>query len=110
MQQTPEDPESPTTHSITIEWMMAKRVEPDTFRPPCYKLRNDIETKLAELLKEYQSQFAHGETIIGTTPLTEMRIETRNSEPVSQKPYPIVTKHHKWVREEINKFLTAKVI
>ena len=69
MQQTPEDPESPTTHSITTERMMAKKVEPDTFRPPCHKLRKDIETKLVELLKEYQSQFAHDETTIGTTPL-----------------------------------------
>ena len=93
MQQTPEDPESLTTHSITTERMMAKKVEPDTFRPPHHKLRKDIETKLVELLKEYQSQFTHDETTIGTTPLTEMMIETRVSEPVYQKPYPIVMKH-----------------
>ena len=66
MQQTPADPESPTTHSITTERMMAEKVEPGTFRPPCHKLRKDIETKLVELLKEYQSQFTHDETSIGT--------------------------------------------
>ena len=57
MWQTPEDPESQTTHSITTERMMAKKVEPDTFKPPCHKLGTDIEPKLAESLKEYQSQF-----------------------------------------------------
>ena len=36
---------------------MAEKVEPDTFKPPCKKLRNDIETKLEELLKKCQSQF-----------------------------------------------------
>ena len=40
MQQIPEDPESPTIQSITTERMMAKKAEPDTFRPPCPKLRN----------------------------------------------------------------------
>ena len=39
MQQIPEDPESLTTHSITTERMMDKKVEPDTFRPPHHKLR-----------------------------------------------------------------------
>ena len=39
-----------------------------------------------------------------------MTIDTRNSEPVSQKPYPITMKHYKWVKDEINKLLTAKVV
>ena len=68
--------------------MMAKKVEPDTFKPPHHKLRKDIETKWEELLKEYKSQFTQDETTIGTTPLTKMMIDTRDSEPVSQKPYP----------------------
>ena len=70
MQQIPEDSGSLTTHSITTKQMMAKKVEPDTFKPPCHKLREDIETKLEELLKEYKSQFAQDETTIGTNPLT----------------------------------------
>ena len=45
IQQIPGAPESLTTHSITMERMMAKKVEPDTFKPPCHKLRKDIETK-----------------------------------------------------------------
>ena len=73
-------------------------------------LKQNIETKLTELLKEYNSQFAQDETSIGTTPLTEMTIGTGTSEPVSQKPYPIAMKHYKWVKDQINKFLAGKVI
>ena len=39
-----------------------------------------------------------------------MTIDTRTSEPVSQKPYPIVMKHFKWVQDKINKLIAAKVI
>ena len=88
---------------------MVGNIEPDTFRPQCHKLRKDIETKLAELLKEYQSPFYHNETAIGTTPLIEMMIDTGVSKPISQKPYPILMKHYKWVKDEIKKLLT-KVI
>ena len=47
---------------------------------------------------------------IGTTSLTEMTIETGTSEPVSQKPYLIAMKNYQWVKDEIEKLLTAKVI
>ena len=56
-------------------------------------VRNKNKTKLEELLKEYKSQFAQDETTTGSTPLTKMTIDTRDSKPVSQKPYPIVMKH-----------------
>ena len=62
------------------------------------------------MLKEYKSQFAQDEITIVTMPLTKMMIDTRDSEPVSQKPFPIVIKHYKWVKDKINKLLTAKVI
>ena len=39
-----------------------------------------------------------------------MTIDTGTSEPVSQKQYPIAMKHYQWVKEEIEKVLTAKVI
>ena len=61
-------------------------------------------------MKEYASQFAKDETSIGTTPLTEMAIDTGTSEPVSQKPYPIAMKNYQWVKDEIEKLLMAKVI
>ena len=110
IQQTTENPDAPTMHSITTERMTAEKVELDTFKPPCHKLKQHIETKLTELLKEYDSQFTQVETSIGTTPLTEMTIDTGTSEPVTQKPYPIVMKHYQWVKDEINKLLMAKVI
>ena len=39
-----------------------------------------------------------------------MVIDTGDSDPVSQKPYPITMKHYQWVKEEIEKLLAAKVI
>ena len=109
-QQIPEDPESLRAHNITTERKMAEKGEPGTFKPTCHKLRKDIEMKLMEPLKEYQSQFVQDETTIGTTPLTKMMIDTKVSEPFSQKPYAIAMKHYKWVKDKINKLLTAKVI
>ena len=50
------------------------------------------------------------ETSIGTTPLMEMTIDTDHSDPVLQQPYPIVMNNYQWVKEEIKKLLTAKVI
>ena len=39
-----------------------------------------------------------------------MMIDTGASDPISQKPYPIAMKHNQWVKEEIEKLITAKVI
>ena len=44
------------------------------------------------------------------TNLTKMEINTGNSKPVSQNPYPIAMKHYDWVKNEINKLLDTKVI
>ena len=69
--------------------MMAEKVTPYIFNPPHHTSSNNIQHNLDVLLKEYESQFAKDETSIGTTPLTSMTINTGNSDPVSQKPYPI---------------------
>ena len=61
------------------------------------------------LLQEYESQFVKDETI-GTTPLMSMTIDMSTADPVSQKPYPIAMKHYQWVKDEIEKLLTTKVI
>ena len=42
--------------------------------------------------------------------LTKMQINTGNSEPVSQKPYPIAMKHYDQVKDEISKLLDAKIL
>ena len=99
-----------STKSVTTQRMMAKDIKPDTFHPPHHKLKPSIESKLDALQKEYASQFAKDETSIGMTPLTEMAIDTGTSYPESQKPYPIAMKNYQWVKEEIEKLLTAKVI
>ena len=39
-----------------------------------------------------------------------MSTDTGNSEPVSQKPYPIAMKNYQWVKGETEKLLTAKLI
>ena len=103
----------PDTHSpssVATQRMMAEQVEPNTFHPPYHKLKSSIESKLDALLKEYTSQFVKDETSIGTTPFTEMMIELGTSEPVPQKPYPIAVKNYQWVKDKIEKLLTAKVI
>ena len=53
--QSSANPDAPTTHSITTERMMAEKVEQDTFKPSHHKLKQNIETKLKEILKEYSS-------------------------------------------------------
>ena len=102
--------ETHSAHSITLQKMMAEQVQPDIFDPPHHKLKPGIQSKLDTLLKEYESQYAKDETSIRTTTLTEMTTDTGNSDPVSQKPYPIAMKNYQWVKEEIEKLLTAKVI
>ena len=93
-----------------IKKMMAEKVTPDVFNPPCHELSNNIQHDLNVLLKEYESQFAKDKTSIGTSPLTSMMIDTGASNPISQKPYPITMKHYQWVKEEKEKLLAAKVI
>ena len=89
---------------------MAEQVKPDVFDPPHHKLATNIQNEPDTLLKEYESQFAKDETSIGTTSCTNMMIDMGNSDLVSQKPYPIAMKHYQWVKEEMEKLLTAKVI
>ena len=99
-----------STNSVTIQKMMAEHVKPDTFHPPCLKLIPIIEYILDATQKENASQFAKDEMSIGTTLLMEMTNDTGTSEPVSQKPYPIAMKKYQWMKEEIEKLLTVKVI
>ena len=107
---TMDDTEAHPRNSVTLQKMMAEQVKLDVFDQPCHKLRTRTQNKLDTLLKEYKSQFTKDETSIGTTPLTSMMIDMGNSDPVSQKPYPIAMKNYQWVKEEIEKVLTAKVI
>ena len=100
----------PIPQTVLQPKMVLEQVEPDTFEPPCHKLKLRIEAKLEALLKENASQFAQDETSISMTPLTKMTIYTGTSEPVLQKPYLITMKQYQWVKDKIEKLLTAKVI
>ena len=102
--------EAHPTNSVMLQKMMAEQVKLDIFDPPHHKLKTSTQNKFDTLLKEYKSLFTKDETSIRTTPLTSITIDTGNSDPVSQKPYPITMKNYQWVKEEIENLLTAKVI
>ena len=102
--------ETHQTNSITLKKMMAETVTPDTFNPPCHELSKTVQNELDILLWEYESQFAQDETLIGTTSLTSMTINTGTFDPISQKPYIIAMNHYQWVKDEIEKLLAAKGI
>ena len=74
--------------------MLEEHVQPDIFTPPLQTLLGNMRKSLNHLLKTFKSQFAQDETSIGTTNLTKMQIDKGDSEPVSQKPYPITQKHY----------------
>ena len=99
-----------TINSATTQRMLPETVKLDSFTPPKYQLEATIQQQLDFLLKMFKDQFAKDETTIGTTPLTQMSIDTGDSDPISQKPYPIAMKHYQWVKEEIDKLLEAGVI
>ena len=103
-------PDADSINSVNLQKMMAEQVQLDTCSPLCHKLRPSIESKVNALLEEHASQFAKDEMSTGTTPLTEMTNDMGNSDPVSQKPYPIAMKNYQWVKDGIEKLLTAKVI
>ena len=97
-------------NSATTQRMLPETVKLDSFTPPKYQLNLTIRQQLDNLLGTFKDQFAKDEMTIGTTPLTQMSINTGDSDPVSQKPYPIAMKHYNWVKEEIDKLLEAGVI
>ena len=97
-------------NSGTTQRMLPETVKPNSFTPPKYQLDSTIQQQLDNLLGTFKDQFAKDKTTIGTTPLTQMSIDTGDSDPVSQKPYPVAMKHYNWVKEEINKLLEAGVI
>ena len=97
-------------NSTTTQWMLPETIKTDSFTPPKYQLDSIIQQQLDFLLRTFKDQFAKDKTTIGTTPLTQMSIDMGDSDPNSQKPYPIAMKHYQWVKEEIDKLLEAGVI
>ena len=97
-------------NSATTQRMLPETIKPDSFTPPKYQLDATTQQQLDFLLRTFKDQFTKDETTIGTTPLTQISINTGDSDPISQKPYPIAMKHYQWVKEEIDKLLEAGVI
>ena len=95
-------------NSVIMQKMMDKQIQPDTFKLPLHNLSLDVQWFLEKLLKSFKYQFMKDENSIAMTNLTKMHINTGNSKPVLQKPYPIAMKHR--VKNEINKLLDTKVI
>ena len=96
-------------NSATTQWMLPETVKPDSFTPPKYHLNSNIQQQLDNLLATFKDQFTKDEMTIGTTPLTQMSIDTGDSDPVSKKPYASAMKHYNWVKEEIDKLLETGV-
>ena len=73
-------------NSATTQRMLPETFKPDSFTPPKYQPDSTIQQQLDNLLGTFKDQFAKDEMSIGTTPLTQMSIDTGDSDPVSQKP------------------------
>ena len=63
-----------------------------------------------ELCKEFKDIFSVDLGDIGKTPLVEMEIDTRDSPPITQKPYTLPLKHAEWVQKELEILEKAGVI
>ena len=74
-------------NSATTQWMLPETVKPDSFTQPKCQLEPTIQQQLDFLLKTFKDQFAKDKTTISTTPLTQMSINTGDSDPIYQKPY-----------------------
>ena len=105
-----DDLEQIPINSATTQLMLPETIKLDSFTPPKYQLDSTTQQQLDYQLGTFKDQFVKDKTTIGTTPLTQMTIYTGDSDPVSQKPYPIAMKHYQWVKEEIDKLLEAGVI
>ena len=90
-------------NSATTQRMLPETIKLDSFTPPKCQFDSTIQQQLDNLLGTFKDQFAKDEATIGTTLLTQMSIDTGDSDPVSQKPYPIAMKHYNWVKKEIDK-------
>ena len=63
-----------------------------------------------ELCHEFNDIFSVDLGDIGKTPLMEMKIDTGDSPPITQKPYTLPLKHAEWVQKELEILEKAGVI
>ena len=70
------------------------------------KTRNQFE----EMCNRHPDAFSKNNKDICRTTLIEIEIDTGDSLPVTQNPYTLLLKHHKWVQKEIEMLEKAGVI
>ena len=70
----------------------------------------DVHQRFEELCEEYGEAFSKHNEDIGRTNLVKMDIDTRDSPPVSSRPYTLPLKHYEWVQMEIESLNWAGVI
>ena len=63
-----------------------------------------------ELCHEFNDIFLVDSSDIGKTPLVKMEIDTKDSPPITQKPYTLPLKHAEWVQKELEILEKAGVI
>ena len=73
-------------------------------------MTTDIRQKFEELCEEYGEAFSKNNEDISRTKLFKMDIDTRDSPPVSSRPYTLPLKHYEWVQREIESLECASVI
>ena len=88
-------------NSATTQWMLPKSIKPDSFTPPKYQLDSTIQQQLDNLLQTFKDQFAKDKMTISTTPLTQMSIDTGDSDPdlrsrcYQEQPLQLVSTNHR---------------
>ena len=63
-----------------------------------------------QLVNKYQATFSTSSEDIGHTELITVDIDTGLSQPVSERPYTLLLKHHDWVKKEIEQLECVGVI
>ena len=70
----------------------------------------DVHQRFEELCEEYGEAFSKYNEDISRTKLVKMAIDSRDSPPISSRPYTLPLKHYEWVQREIESLGWAGVI
>ena len=73
-------------------------------------ITNTTKVGLDNLFAKFSSIFSKGSDDIGHTNLIKMPINTGNSRPLAQRPYPLALQHHEWLEKELEILERAGVI
>ena len=65
------------------------------------KISEEQRQAFRDLCTEFKDIFSTDSGVIGKTPLLEVKIDTGDSPPITQKPYTLTLKHTEWVQREL---------